>query len=154
MQWQTNGVEPMTKSLLALVLMCSTAKATVTPALIESIIAIESSGKADARGDQGAGLGVAQFHYAAWQDTSTWRLKQGLPTYPYHKALDAMLAREYLHSWLTLNKHRFEDASGRKAKPADLYAIHNLGFNGYRKRGFDLRKCPAITIRKSKLLKS
>ena len=143
----------MKAALLPLFLMCAVAKATITPAMLDKVIAIESSGKASARGDQGAGLGLAQFHYAAWQDTSHWRLKQGLPVYPYHKALDATIARDYLHSWLSINAVRFTQATGRKATLVDLYAIHNLGFNGYRKRGFDIANCPAITVRKSHLLR-
>ena len=138
---------------LSLVLMCSVAKATITPAMLDKVIAIESSGNASAIGDKGAGLGLAQFHYAAWQDTSAWRISRGLPSYPYHKALDATIARDYLHSWLTINAARFTQATGRKPTLVDLYAIHNLGFTGYRKRGFDITNCPAITVRKSKLLR-
>jgi hypothetical protein len=143
----------MKAPLLSLLLMCSVSKATITQAMLDKVIAIESSGRADARGDLGAGLGLAQFHYPAWQDTSAWRVKQGLPVYPYHKALDATIARDYLHSWLSINAARFTQATGRKPTLVDLYAIHNLGFNGYRKTGFDITNCPAITVRKSKLLR-
>jgi len=143
----------MKAALLPLLLMCAVAKATITPAMLDKVIAIESSGNPSAIGDQGAGLGLAQFHYAAWQDTSAWRVKQGLPVYPFHKALDATIAREYLHSWLSINAVRFTQVTGRKPTLVDLYAIHNLGFTGYRKRGFDIRNCPAITVRKSLLLR-
>jgi hypothetical protein len=153
MQWLINGVDEMSRSVLALFLMCSVTKATITQAMLDKVIAIESSGRASAVGDKGAGLGLAQFHYAAWQDTSAWRAKQGLPVYPYHKALDAYIARDYLHSWLSINAARFKEATGRLATLVDLYAIHNLGFNGYKKRGFDIERCPAITLRKSKLLR-
>ena len=77
----------------------------------------------------------------------------GLDAYPYHKALDATIARSYLHSWLTLNAARFTKATGRKPTLVDLYAIHNLGFNGYRQRGFDIGRCPGITKRKAALLR-
>ena len=143
----------MKAALLPLLLMCAVAKATITPAMLDKVIAIESSGNPSAIGDRGAGLGLAQFHYPAWQDTSAWRVKQGLPVYPYHKALDATIARDYLHSWLSINAVRFTQATGRKASLVDLYAIHNLGFTGYRKRGFDISRCPAITVRKSLLLR-
>ena len=143
----------MSRSVLALFLMCSVTKATITQAMLDKVITIESSGNPSARGDKGAGLGLAQFHYPAWQDTSTWRAKQGLPVFPYHKALDGAVARDYLHSWLSINAARFKAATGRVATLVDLYAIHNLGFNGYKKRGFDIERCPAITLRKSKLLR-
>lgn len=143
----------MKAPLLSLFFMCSLAKATITQAMLDKVIAIESSGNPSAIGDKGAGLGLAQFHYPAWQDTSAWRVKQGLPVYPYHKALDATIARDYLHSWLSINAARFIQATGRKATLVDLYAIHNLGFNGYQKRAFDISNCPAITVRKSLLLR-
>lgn len=153
MQWLSSGAKQMRNIVLPLFLMCSVTKATITPAMLDKVITIESSGRPSARGDNGAGLGLAQFHYAAWQDTSAWRIRQGLPAYPYHKALDATIARDYLHSWLSINAARFKEATGRPATLVDLYAIHNLGFNGYRKRGFDIERCPAITLRKSKLLR-
>ena len=137
----------------ALLLSCASAMAAITQAQLDKIIAIESSGNPTARGDQGAGLGLAQFHYASWQDTTAWRTANGLDAYPYHKALDATIARSYLHSWLSLNATRFAKATGRKATLVDLYAIHNLGFNGYRQRAFDIGRCPAITKRKAALLR-
>ena len=140
------------KATLLLILMTTQAWA-VTPQLIEDIIQIESSGQANAKGDGGLARGCAQFHYAAWLDVTSWRKANGLSTHTYAKAYDPMIARAYLHSWLTLNAHRFEDHTGRKATGAELYAIHNLGFEGFRKAKFDLAKCPAITRRKAKLIR-
>ena len=137
----------------ALLLSCASSMAAITPAQLDKIIAIESSGNPAAVGDRGAGLGLAQFHYPSWQDTTAWRAANGLDAYPYHKALDATIARSYLHSWLTLNAARFTKATGRKPTLVDLYAIHNLGFNGYRQRGFDIGRCPGITKRKAALLR-
>jgi hypothetical protein len=141
------------KAALLIILMASTSFGAVTPALIEQIITIESSGKATARGDGGKARGCAQFHYAAWLDVTSWRKARGLSTNSFSQAFDPMVARAYLHSWLTLNAHRFEDHTGRKATGAELYAIHNLGFEGFRKAGFDLANCPAITRRKAKLIR-
>jgi hypothetical protein len=140
------------KATLLLILMTTQSWA-VTPQLIEDIIQIESSGQANAKGDGGLARGCAQFHYAAWLDVTSWRKANGLSTHTYAKAYDPMIARAYLHSWLTLNGHRFEDHTGRKATGAELYAIHNLGFEGFRKAKFDLAKCPAITRRKAKLIR-
>ncbi len=136
-----------------LILMASTSFGAVTPQLIEQIIAIESSGKANARGDGGKARGCAQFHYAAWLDVTSWRKARGLSTESFSQAFDPMVSRAYLHSWLTLNSHRFEDHTGRKPTGAELYAIHNLGFEGFRKAKFDLANCPAITRRKAKLIR-
>lgn len=136
-----------------LILMATSNLYAVSPALIESIIQIESSGQANAKGDGGLARGVAQFHFAAWLDVTSWRKAQGLSTHPYAKAFDPLIARAYLHSWLTLNSHRFENHTGRKPTGAELYAIHNLGFEGFRKAKFDLVNCPAITRRKAKLIR-
>jgi hypothetical protein len=138
---------------LVLIIMATTNAWAVTPQLIEQIIHIESSGKANARGDSGKARGCAQFHYEAWLDVTSWRKARGLDTHSFAKAYDPMISRAYLHSWLTLNAHRFEDHTGRKATGAELYAIHNLGFEGFRKAKFDLANCPAITRRKAKLIR-
>jgi hypothetical protein len=63
-----------------------------------------------------------------------------------------------LHDTLTLWAFVFDGRqqssfAGRKATGAELYAIHNLGFEGFRKAGFDLANCPAITRRKAKLIR-
>lgn len=121
----------------------------VTTRLVNGIIAIESSGKAWVTGDNGAAKGLAQFHLASWQDTGAWRSARGLPTYPYSAAYNPAYSKAYLHSWLELNAARFRKATGRAPTPADLYAIHNLGFSGYAQRQFDFAKCPSITKRKA-----
>ncbi|CAB4161939.1 hypothetical protein UFOVP779_4 [uncultured Caudovirales phage] len=139
------------KTALLLILM-TTQSFAVTPALVEAIIEVESSNKPKATGDSGQARGCAQFHFSAWLDVTSWRKANGLSTHPFSKAYDPLIARAYLHSWLTLNAHRFEDATGRKATWADLYAIHNLGFEGFRKRKFDILNCPSITQRKAKLI--
>jgi len=133
-------------------ILCSSALAAdpaVTPRLVSGIIAIESSGRAWVTGDNGAARGLAQFHLASWQQTGLWRAARGLPTYPYSAAYDAACSKAYLHSWLELNAARFRKATGRTPTPADLYAIHNLGFSGYAQRQFDFAKCPSITKRKA-----
>lgn len=139
------------KAALLLILM-TTQSFAVTPALVEAIIEVESSNRPKVTGDGGLARGCAQFHYAAWLDVTSWRKARGLPTHSFSKAYDPLIARAYLHSWLTLNSNRFEDATGRKPTWADLYAIHNLGFSGFRKRMFDIVNCPSITQRKAKLI--
>jgi hypothetical protein len=139
------------KAALLLILMATQSFA-VTPALVEAIIEVESSNRPNVTGDGGLARGCAQFHFSAWLDVTSWRKANGLSTHPFSKAYDPLIARAYLHSWLTLNSHRFEDATGRKPSGAELYAIHNLGFNGFRKAEFDLLNCPRITQRKAQLI--
>lgn len=116
---------------------------------VDAVIRIESAGKPSALGDNGAARGLGQFHWAAWQDCSQVRAARGLPTYPYSQAFNPIAARAYLTTWLAYLGDRFARATGRKATTADLYAMHNLGFSGYAKRGFDISRCPGITIRKT-----
>ena len=137
---------------LQLLLMASNVSA-VTPQLVEQIISIESGNVAQANGDGGLARGCAQFHFAAWLDTSSWRKARGLSSATYAQAYDPATARAYLDSWLTLNATRFQDHTGRAPTGADLYAIHNLGFEGFLKAKFDLANCPAITRRKAKLIR-
>jgi hypothetical protein len=116
---------------------------------VDTVIRIESAGKASALGDCGAARGLAQFHWAAWADCSKVRASRGLPTYPYSQAFNPIAARAYLTTWLAYLGERFARATGRQATTADLYAMHNLGFAGYAKRGFDISRCPSITKRKT-----
>jgi hypothetical protein len=140
------------KPALLLILMASQCWSNDTPALVEAIIGVESSNKPKATGDGGKARGCAQFHYEAWLDVTSWRKANGLSTHTFAQAYDPLIARAYLHSWLTLNAHRFEDVTGRKPTWAEMYAIHNLGFEGFRKRGFDIVNCPRITQRKALLI--
>jgi len=89
------------------------------------------------------------FHSAAWADCTRVRAARGLPTYPYSQAFNPIAARAYLATWLAYLGDRFARATGRQATTADLYAMHNLGFSGYAKRGFDISRSPGITQRKT-----
>jgi hypothetical protein len=67
---------------------------------VDTVIRIESAGKASALGDGGSARGLAQFHWAAWADCSKVRASRGLPTYPYSQAFNPIAARAYLTTWL------------------------------------------------------
>lgn len=140
------------RAIPALLLAALPLGAQVTPALMDAIIHIESSGRASVRGDSGLAVGLAQFHWGAWQDTTAFRRSKGLTIHPYSSASLPGPSRAYLHSWLTLNADRFRRATGREPSPGDLYAIHNLGFGGYEKRGFEILRCPSITRRKVQII--
>ena len=129
---------------LLLLLAVSTLHA-VTPGQVEAIISVESSGNPKAIGRLGE-RGLCQFFPAAWADTTRWRARHGLPTYGYYSwALDEGVGREYATSWLTFLEERLTKALGRKPTIGEVYAAHQLGFAGFKSKGFDLRRCPAIT---------
>ena len=108
---------------------------------------IESGGNARAIGDNGRARGSFQFHAAAWQMVNSSRAVRTLPRVRYEShAHDRRIAREFAFDYFTILRRQFV-ANGRTPSHADLYAAWNLGFNGYKKRGFDLRRCPEITQR-------
>lgn len=130
--------------LTALLLSACTLPA-VTPGQVEAIIFVESSGNPNAIGRLGE-RGLIQFFPAAWADTTRWRARHGLPTYGYSTwALDAGVAREYATSWLTLLEDRLKTALNRQPSVGELYASHQLGYAGFKAKGFDLARCPSVT---------
>jgi hypothetical protein len=130
--------------LLAL-LLAATSLHAITPGQVEAVIFVESSGNPKAIGRLGE-RGLAQFFPAAWADTTAYRARHGLPTYGYSTwATDEGVGREYATSWLTLLEERLTTALGRQPTLGEVYAAHQLGFAGFKAKGFDLRKCPTIT---------
>jgi hypothetical protein len=131
--------------LLALLLASASLGYAITPGQVEAVIQVESSGNPNAIGRLGE-RGLLQFFPAAWADTTLWRARHGLPTYGYGTwSTDAGVGREYATSWLTYLEDRLTIALGRKPTIGEVYAAHQLGFAGFKSKGFDLRRCPAIT---------
>lgn len=131
------------RHLAGLLATCATLTA-VTPGQVEAIIFVESSGNPQAVGRLGE-RGLCQFFPDAWADTTRWRTRHGLPTYSYAYAFDAAVARAYATSWLTLNEDRLRIALGRAPTIGQVYACHQLGYAGFKAKGFDLERCPSVT---------
>jgi hypothetical protein len=129
---------------LLLLLSAASLSATVSPAWRDAIISVESSGNPAAVGRLGE-RGLCQFFPAAWADTSRWRKAHGLPVYSYALAHDHEAGLAYASSWLTLLEDRLTATIGRRPTIGELYAAHQLGFSGFRSKGFDLSRCPTIT---------
>jgi len=128
-----------------LLLLASASLHAITPGQVEAIIFVESSGNPKAIGRLGE-RGLLQFFPAAWADTTRWRARHGLPTYGYSTwSTDEGVGREYATSWLTLLEERLTTALGRQPTLGEVYAAHQLGFAGFKSKGFDLKKCPTIT---------
>lgn len=51
-------------------------------------------------------------------------------------------SRIYSHNYV-----RFVQATGNRPTHVDVYAMWNLGFAGYKRRRFDIDRCPMITRR-------
>jgi hypothetical protein len=129
---------------LLLLLSAASLSATVSPAWRDAIIRVESSGNPAAVGRLGE-RGLCQFFPAAWADTSRWRKAHGLPVYSYDLAHDHEAGLAYASSWLSMLEDRLTTAMHRRPTIGELYAAHQLGFSGFRSKGFDLSRCPTIT---------
>ena len=130
--------------LFLLLLSAASASATVSPAWRDAIIRVESSGNPAAVGRLGE-RGLCQFFPAAWADTSRWRKAHGLPVYSYALAHDHEAGLAYASSWLSMLEDRLTASLHRRPTIGELYAAHQLGFSGFRSKGFDLSRCPTIT---------
>jgi hypothetical protein len=129
---------------LLFLLSAASRSATVSPSWRDAIIRVESSGNPAAVGRLGE-RGLCQFFPAAWSDTSRWRKAHGLPVYSYALAHDPEAGLAYASSWLSMLEDRLTATLHRRPTIGELYAAHQLGFSGFRSKGFDLSRCPTIT---------
>ena len=134
--------------------MATTANA-IAPAgkWLDLVEQVESSGTAKAGGDFKNGKprarGAFQMWQIAWADVSNYRRERDLKVYPYAKAWDYHIARLYAHDYAQLQRIRMMRKTERDPDAAELYALYNLSYGGYSRRGFDLSKCPRITRQKA-----
>lgn len=103
---------------------------------VTAIAHVESNNKMSARGKAG--------ERTAWQILpTTWR--------HYAPADHKMTSRADAYTVALIiyvhNRDRFMLATGVLPNNFDVYAMWNLGFNGYKRRKFNIDKCPLITRR-------
>jgi hypothetical protein len=111
--------------------------------LLDAIAMVESSGNHAAVGDGGRARGAWQMHSAAWDDACRRLGVAWAHAEAHHPVKARVVAGEHLR-WL---REQFLAATGRGTRPADDYALWNLGVRGYGKRNFDITLTPAITRR-------
>jgi hypothetical protein len=112
---------------------------------VDAVQAIETGGEKNpdaAVGDGTRAKGRFQFHKEAWADCTKVRKAAGLKTYPYSKATDAKVAREYATTWLSYLQHRLTKDIGRPANAGETWLAWNLGYEGFRRYGFQLAMVP------------
>lgn len=122
--------------------------------LIDAIAHVESAGR-NTPGDQGAALSPFQIHRAAWDDV---KKRFGDPAQDIYLNIGErfediatthrdlrMFARNCATGYSFLLEERLKRA-GQSATPQNIYACWNLGFQKFRRRGFDLSRCPASTV--------
>ena len=132
------------------ILALQTASAGIVPSdrLLDAIARVESGVKPWAVGDGGKALGAFQIHAAAWSDVNRVREKEGRIQHRHSAAFNPAVAREYAREYLTLLNIELAKALGRYPAPSETYAAYNLGFAGFKRRGFKVDNCP-VTTRKA-----
>lgn len=108
---------------------------------ITAVEQIESNGR-NIRGDAGKAQGVMQFHKDCWSDCSKKRKAAGLKTYPYSKAKDPVIAREYAGFWLSYLRGVITAKIGRPALLGETWLAYNLGVEGFGKYHYSMSLVP------------
>lgn len=139
-------------SRLLLILLACRVGAAVPGTWLDLIGRIESANNPAAMGDSNRAAGEFQFHRCAWEHTSQLRAAKGKPVMPYAMATNREAGRAYASTWLEYLHDRLTTALGRAPTIGELYAAHNLGYAGFKARGFDLKACPSVTRRKASML--
>ena len=112
----------------------------VTDAFVEAVAQIESNGGRYIVGDNGRAIGWWQMHEPAWQDTTDFRTRRGLPTWDYEHAQTPKIARQYARDYLTLLENQIRAAIKEEPSAEIVYAAYNVGFGRLQSLGFDIEK--------------
>ena len=134
------------RHLTALLFLTSVAYSAVPEKWLDGIAYVES-GNRNVTGDSGRAVGIFQLWEVCWRDISAIRASKGLPVYDYKLASNPAIARSYVSTWLSHLEGKLTLALGRKPSLGELYACYNLGYGGFKARGYKLEACPAITVR-------
>lgn len=132
----------MTASTLHLVM------ALLTPAeIVRRIGYAETRMDHKAIGDGGNSRGAYQMGEAAWTDVNQRRYITGRKAFMDWKecAHIPAWAEVYATSYYHILCARFRRATKRLPNLAETYALWNLGFEGFRRIGFNLSRVPATT---------
>lgn len=115
----------------------------VNDRFLDALAMIESGVDHTARGKAGE-RGAWQIKSDAWRYTTELRRRRNLEVHPFSSAASSTIGREYARTLLDDHHARFNNVHGRPPTASELYAVWNLGFDGFRRRG-SLARCPALT---------
>ena len=137
----------MKKITTTLIIMATTTLSAIEPSerFMDALAKVESNCNAYAIGDKGKARGAFQMWKVAWTDVSNYRRERGLKVHPYRYAHDPHMARVYAQNYAELQRSRMIKATGRDPNAGELYALYNLGYAGFKRRGFRLNQCPKVT---------
>ena len=80
------------------------------------------------------------------------RRQAGLKTYPYSKASDPAIARQYATSWLSYLRSRLTLKLGRQPNLGETWLAWNLGMTGFARYGYRIDFVPERKMRKAATL--
>lgn len=106
---------------------------------------IESRNNNQAIGDGGKSLGAYQFSERAWEQVNQLRARQRLPLYEWQAAHDPEISWEYCLQYTGWLNRQLTFALRRSPSSAELLATYQIGFTGFKRRGFDLNRIPKST---------
>lgn len=109
--------------------------------ILDEIARIESGGNPLAIGDKGRALGMYQMHRGTWDDAC----KRLGSSWPHSDARFYGRARIVAANHLGWLQGQFQAATGLAPTAQDSYALWNLGFRGYQRRGFRIENAPRAT---------
>lgn len=125
-------------------LMMAAAFAPIPETWVDAVEQVESSGRGayTPAGDRGRATGPFQFWSVAWQDCSKIRKSKGLSVYPYSRAKDPAIARQYAVTWLSWLRSQVSRELGRPANLGETWLAYNLGMKGFGRYGYQIAKVP------------
>lgn len=91
-------------------------------------------------GDNGKARGSWQMTEAAWMDVNALRRRQQLPEYPWEVAHDDGMAREYALQYCGILNRQLRAALRRHPSEPEILSAWQLGYAGFKKRGFSVPK--------------
>lgn len=141
---------------ISMLMILSPQHSVVTTRFIQAVAIVESNNDSKAVGDGGKSIGMFQFTKDAWDETSELIRDKISSRYfkpvSYSFATNSSISVLYaIHRFKWFEQKLIQD--GVMPNNQRLYACWNLGYNGFKKRGFSISKCPAVTkeaIRKLK----
>lgn len=118
--------------------------ATIDSKFLDALAIVESNNNPNAIGDNGRSRGAYQIQLAVWQDVNKSRAVDA--RLPFGTGSSSIRARDFAFSHLT-NLHARLVKVGITPTCANVYGAWNLGFTGFKRRGFDISRCPIKTQR-------
>ena len=85
------------------------------------------------------------MHMSAWEDTTAFRKRKGLPVWNYSYAHNSDVAKTYARDYLSILERQLLSAVGPNVTAELVYAAYNVGFSRFQSRGFCIENTPSST---------